>query len=322
MAHLPSLPTPEFNLIPGENLSGGLRRLCLEQFESSLDHLSTGTDLGVTVHELRKSNKRVRALLRMVRPTIGDRVFKAENRILAEASRTVAPAREAVVMVDAITRLRGRYGHLLAPGIFGGVEDRLRARSQRISQRLLEDQELRAQFSKTLYRARSRYAAWPVEADEPRIGPKPIPNAYRSIGAGIAQTYAQGRKTQQVAYQRQRPEDFHAWRKQVKYVRHQMEIITPVWPEVIGGLATSLAQLGDVLGDDHDQAELVRMVAALPEIAPDPDERNLLVALSNQRRRELEAAARVMGTRIFAESADQFGSRLKAYWNAWSYGRN
>jgi CHAD domain-containing protein len=122
------------------------------------------------------------------------------------------------------------------------------------------------------------------------------------------------------AFADRRPETFHEWRKQVKYLRHQMEIVTPLWPEVVGGTAASLAQLSDVLGDDHDQAELIRIVATLPEVAPDPDERHLLVALSNDRRRELQGAARVMGGRIFAESPEQFASRLKAYWFAWSHG--
>jgi CHAD domain-containing protein len=124
-----------------------------------------------------------------------------------------------------------------------------------------------------------------------------------------------------LAFRSPTPEHFHEWRKQVKYLRHQMEIVSPLWPEVIGGLALSLEHLGDVLGDDHDQSELIRLTAAIPELAPDPDERNLLIALSNLRRRELEGAARVMGGRIYAEGEPQFRSRLKAYWSAWSYGR-
>jgi hypothetical protein len=86
---------------------------------------------------------------------------------------------------------------------------------------------------------------------------------------------------------------------------------------VVGGLATSLSHLGDVLGDDHDQAELVRLVGSLPDLMPDPDERNLLVALSQQRRRELQGAALVMGKRIYAEAPDRFALRLEAYWSAW-----
>jgi CHAD domain-containing protein len=223
-------------------------------------------------------------------------------------------------MVDAVVRLRGRYGHLLANGVWEVTEQRLRQRHARALDRLLADDELIASVTRSVYRARSRYAAWPVEASEPRLGPRPLPDSFRSVGPGVGETYARGRKAMHFAFSHSRPENFHEWRKQVKYLRHQMEIVTPLWPEVIGGLASSLAQLSDVLGDDHDQAELIRVVATLPELAPDPDERHLLVALSNGRRRELEAAARVMGGRIFAESREQFVARLRAYWSAWNHG--
>lgn len=320
MAHLPALPnTPDFNLAPGETVARGLKRLCLDQFQFSLNEFTAGDDLNRAIHEFRKSNKRVRSLLRMVRPVIGDRIYRAENSALADVSRLVAPARDGAVMVDAIVRLRARYGHLLAPGIWEGTEHRLRQRHQRRMDRILSDDELIATVTKTLYRARSRYAAWPIDESEPRIGPRPLPDSFRSVGPGVGVTYDSGRKAMRLAFANQRPETFHEWRKQVKYLRHQMEIVTPLWPEVIGGLAVSLAELGDVLGDDHDQAELVRVVETLPELAPDPDERHLLVALSNERRRELQGAARIMGGRIYAEAGDQFTNRLKAYWSAWNH---
>jgi hypothetical protein len=258
----------------------------------------------------------------MVRPVIGDKVYRAENGALARASRLVAPVRDGKVLLDAVTRLRGRYSHLLASGVFGGVEDRLRSRQDRMMNRILDDPEVLAEVTAIIYRARSRYAAWPTDPSDPRYGARIIPNSFRSIGGGVGRTYAQGRKAMEGAYRTRDPGQFHAWRKQVKYLRHQMEILAPLWPEVIGGLAASLEQLGDVLGDDHDQTELIALVAALPELAPDPDERNLLMALSHQRRRELEGAARVMGGRIYAEAAEQFSGRLKAYWSAWSYGRD
>ena len=320
MAHLPALAhPPNFSLISGETVARSLKRICLDQFQFTLNELTAGNDLNRAVHELRKSNKRVRALLRMVRPVIGEKIYRAENSALADASRLVAPARDGAVMVDAIVRLRARYGHLLAQGIWEGTENRLRQRHERMMNRILSDEELIQSVTKALYRARSRYAAWPVDASEPRMGPRPLPDSYRSVGPGVGDTYDTGRKAMRSAFANPRPENFHEWRKQVKYLRHQMEVVTPLWPEVIGGVASSLAQLGDVLGDDHDQAELVRIVATLPELAPNPDERHLLVALSNERRRELQAAARVMGGRIYAETGDQFTNRLKAYWSAWSH---
>lgn len=312
----------------GESLASALRRIALEQFEEALGLLtSAGTTRDVAIHEARKSTKRVRALLRMVRPAIGERVYRAENAVLRDAARSVAGVRDGAVMLDAVRRLRGRYGHLLAPGVFAQLEDRLAVRHRRMSVRVLEDDDVLQTLVGVLYRARSRYMAWPVSLEEvtsaeraalARMGAHPVVHDFSAIGVGIARTYGQGQRQMRAAQAEPSAANFHAWRKRVKYLRHQMEIIAPVWPEVIGGLASSLERLGDVLGDEHDQAELIRLVASLPELVPDPDERNLLVALSQQRRRELQAAATVMGRRIYAESPPRFAARVGAYWSAWT----
>ena len=312
-----------FNLSPGEPLAGGLRRLSLDQFDLALMGLrGQSVSRDVAIHEMRKASKRIRALLRMVRPVIGDRVFKAENAALRDAARMVSGVRDGAVLVDAVGRMRGRYGHLLAPGVFLDLEDRLRRRHQRMLARVLDNDEVLHHVVGELHRARSRYAAWPIETEDPRFAVgrsnrRAISNTFSSIGPGIAATYRDGQKQMRSAIAAPSTERLHEWRKHVKYLRHQVEIVSPVWPEVMGGLATSLSHLGDVLGDDHDQSELVRLVASLPDLMPDPDERNLLVALSQQRRRELQGAALVMGKRIYAEGPDRFALRLEAYWSAW-----
>ncbi len=322
-SQLPAVPVPDFQLNPGEGLAGGLRRLSIDQFDLALTGLRVGNvSRDVAIHEMRKASKRIRALLRMVRPVIGDRVFKTENGALRDAARLVSGVRDGAVLVDAIGRMRGRYGHLLAPGVFVDVEDRLRRRHQRMAARVLEDDDVLGRVVATLHRARSRYAAWPVDIEDVRLTSggntrKMISNNFSSIAPGIAATYRDGQRNMRSAITAPSVEHFHEWRKEVKYLRHQIEIVSPIWPEVVGGLAMSLADLGDVLGDDHDQSELIRLVASLPDLMPDPDERNLLVALSQQRRRELQGAAVVMGKRIYAESPDRFALRLGAYWSAW-----
>ena len=313
-----------FNLNPGEPLAGGLRRLSLNQFDLALTGLrAQSTSRDVAIHEMRKASKRIRALLRMVRPVIGERVFKAENGALRDAARLVSGVRDGAVLVDAVGRMRGRYEHLLAPGVFLDLEDRLRRRHQRMLARVLDDDEVLEHVVGELHRARSRYAAWPTDTEDLRFAlggsnRRVISNNFSSIGPGIAGTYRDGQKHMKAAIAAPTTEHLHEWRKHVKYLRHQVEIVSPVWPEVVGGLATSLSHLGDVLGDDHDQSELVRLVGSLPDLMPDPDERNLLVALSQQRRRELQGAALVMGKRIYAEGPDRFALRLEAYWSAWS----
>ena len=317
------MPEPDFILSPGEDLAGGLRRISLDQFDAALTGLRTqASNRDVTIHEMRKANKRIRAILRMVRPAIGERVFKAENAALRDVARGVAGVRDAAVLVEAVAQMRGRYGHLLADWVFENLEHGLRRRHTRMVTRVLDDDEAMESVVRGLHRARSRYAAWPIEMEDApfavgRSSRGVIRNKFGSIGPGIEATYREGQKEMRSAIELGGVEHFHEWRKQVKYLRHQMEIISPVWPEVVGGLAKSLSDLGDVLGDDHDQAELTSLIGSLPDLMPDPDERNLLVALTQQRRRELQGAAVVMGKRIYAESPERFSMRLGAYWSAW-----
>ena len=155
---------------------------------------------------MRKASKRIRALLRMVRPVIGDRVFKAENAALRDMPPDcVSGVRDGAVLVDAVGRMRGRYGHLLAPGVFGDLEDRLRRRHQRMLGRVLDDDDV-------LEHVVGEACIGPDRVM--RLGPSTwrIPacrlvavaagsrsrTASRSIGPGIAATYREGQRANEI----------------------------------------------------------------------------------------------------------------------------
>ena len=112
-------------------------------------------------------------------------------------------------------------------------------------------------------------------------------------------------------------EHFHLWRKRVKYLRHQMEILEPLWPEVVGAYARSLGHLGDILGEEHDVSLLLELIGGSPELCPDPMERSLLAALARQRRSDLRLASATLGARAYAEPAPRLVRRFAAYWEAW-----
>jgi CHAD domain-containing protein len=111
-------------------------------------------------------------------------------------------------------------------------------------------------------------------------------------------------------------EHFHQWRKRVKYLRHQMEILEPLWPEVVSAHAVSLDNLGELLGDEHDLAVLVQLVADIPSLSGDGMERAMVAALAQHRRRELQRAALTLGMRTYAESPDRFLDRMGIYWKS------
>ena len=46
-------------------------------------------------HDARKQLKQARAVLRLLRAELGDTVYRRENRVLRDASRTISPLRDA-----------------------------------------------------------------------------------------------------------------------------------------------------------------------------------------------------------------------------------
>ena len=116
-------------------------------------------------------------------------------------------------------------------------------------------------------------------------------------------------------------ESFHRWRKRVRYLERQMEILTPLWPEVMIGMAITLDRISELLGQDHDLAELLQALADRPDLCPNPLERALMTALAEQRRSDLQTAARILGRRIYAEAPSAFAGRLGAYWESMELSR-
>lgn len=118
------------------------------------------------------------------------------------------------------------------------------------------------------------------------------------------------------AYRSESSEDFHAWRRRVKDLRHQMEFLAPLWPEVVVGMAMTLDRLGTLLGEDHDLAELTTLIRSRPDLCPDQRERSLFFALVRQRRSELRVASEILGRRVYAEKPVSLAGRFGEYWDS------
>lgn len=300
---LPAVPGG-FALAAEEEFWPGVARLGVVQLETVVGALKGREPLDEAVHQTRKATKRVRALLRLVRPTIGEGVYRRENRLLRDASRSLAPLRDDRVMVATVAGLRDRYARLLAGSVFGELEQRLVSRADRHAQVLIESGVVESAVA-VFEAALDRYRRWQMD---PFTG---VP-----IRVGVGAIYRRGRDEMNQALATGAPHDVHAWRKRVKYLRHQIEVITPAFPEVLVGTAAALDRLGELLGADHDLAELTGLVEQNPHLCPDPLERSLLVGLVRHRRSEILGSATAMGHKLFAEEPERFALRIALYWEA------
>lgn len=308
---------PRFRLEPGEPLGSGLQRICLTEIEDAISGFYDGEEtFGLAVHQARKSMKRLRALLRLVRFEIGERAYDYENEALRETARLISGVRSAAVSVEAVNEVLGLYGGLLAQGTFDELVHNLELRRDRTEERVMSDPEIIPRVVEDLEKAHLRFSSWPTAPDARAVYGVGIRDSYEAVGPGLHHTYRRGRREMVTAYHQPRPVHFHLWRKRVKYLRHQFEILTPLWPEVMLGMALVFERIGDLLGEDHDLADVLRLVTDRPDICSSPVERSLLTALAQQRRSDLQTASRILGRRVFAESPDSLTARVEAYWES------
>ena len=68
------------------------------------------------MHEARKDMKKLRALLRLVRGELGDRVYAFENTCFRDTARELSGVRDADVMLATLGDLEERYGELPGAG--------------------------------------------------------------------------------------------------------------------------------------------------------------------------------------------------------------
>ena len=95
-----------------EPVEKGFRRIGLEQIERAERELSASESLEVATHETRKSLKRIRALLRLVRPGLGDTVYRTENARFRDIGALLSSARDSDVLLQTVTKLETLPGEV------------------------------------------------------------------------------------------------------------------------------------------------------------------------------------------------------------------
>ena len=288
-----------------EQLADGLRRILNEQIEAAIadlrEHPDQTRDEGV--HEARKRCKRLRAMLRLVRDRLGDEVYQRENTAIRDASRQIAPIRDAQVLVNTLDDAVAKADGQLDAAAVRPTRKALKDAHTRLRLHMLYRGTAGEQAIAALTEVQQRTLDWPLGD-----------LTFDDLAPGLQRVYRRGRKAMELSYADPRPEHFHDWRKRVKYLWHQFELLEPAWPGLLEALADETHDLSDLLGVEHDRTVLESMVRDRPDLVEDPDVgRTLAVALDEQRE-QLRAAARPLGAKIYAESPTQFTARIAGYW--------
>jgi CHAD domain-containing protein len=222
-----------YRLALDSGLAGSLQTVARDQLEGAADGLANGADPVEAVHDARKRIKKTRAALRLARPGLPKRVFRAENTALRDTARGLSGTRDADVMVETAEKLRERYSGHVPAATFDTLRDRLAARAES-----LRGEAGASESADALRALVAGIDAWAVDGDERKV-----------LVPALRRTYARGHAAFSVAHRHPTAEHLHEWRKRVKDLWYQEKLVSEAWPEVLKAHA--------------DEAK--------PELADDPD---------------------------------------------------
>jgi CHAD domain-containing protein len=290
-----------------ESVSASVKRLAAEQINLALDHLACAPGgLNESIHATRQSSKRVRALLALIRGELGEKTFKHEWDAYRSAARLLAAARDAAVVVDTFDSLVARSGDDLDANALAPAREFLIER-RKAQLKMIEDDRVPARVCELLSAARERVDGWPVKR-----------SGFKAIRRGLRRSYRSGREGFRGVIWHPTPPNFHEWRRPVKLLWHQLQVIAPIWPAVLSAHAEELHKLSDRLNENHD-LDVLREIALWSEFKALPHDRQSLVSAIDRRCRELEAQALPLGERLYCERSRQFTKRIERYWRAWEH---
>ncbi len=296
----------------GESIAKGVKRLVREQIDKVVEELAD-PELPVykSVHQARKRFKKIRAALRLVRGAVG-RTYSEENAFYRDAGRRLSAARDAEALIETYAGLREMFADQLHIERFDRIADALVRRRDEMA----VDSDLDVAVNEvidSLQTARRRVKEWAIEGE-----------GFDPAEDGLVRTYKRGRKAMDDLADDDNPSDEaeaetgrHEWRKRAKYHRYHVRILRDMWPRVLKARRQEMHRLTDMLGDDHDLSVLRGVMRNEPEWFGSRRDVQVVVGLIGRRQAELRARARTLGQRLYAEGPKDFGTGMRACWDAW-----
>lgn len=138
---------------------------------------------------------------------------------------------------------------------------------------------------------------------------------FAAVEGGLEKTYRSARKELAEVFADPTAENFHQWRKRVKYHWYLTRLLHALWPEMLTVQIEVADNLSDILGDEHDLSVLQKTILEDVELGNRGAAVQVIHGLFDQRRTHLQAQARIIGLRIFAEKPIQFSDRLGRHWH-------
>jgi CHAD domain-containing protein len=199
------------------------------------------------IHEARKEIKRLRAVLRLLRPEMSGRDCRRAMRPLRKAAKLLGPPRDARVLLETLNQLGSRFKGALPQKSLAHLKNMLVENCETARTQFAGNHAAR-RVCRFLKKSQKRARKISLKR-----------KSRRRLEQNLGKSFAGSRTAFENAQAGQSPENFHEWRKRVQDVRNQIELLDSR-KEI--SLTSDLKDLSQILGREHDIFMLREFVEA------------------------------------------------------------
>jgi CYTH domain-containing protein/CHAD domain-containing protein len=282
----------EFRLRPGEDPGTGICRIVTARTSQALANVRAAghsRDSAEHVHEARKSLKKSRSALRLLRGVISDDERKNSNELCRSAARMLSGPRDAEVKLATLASL------------VGGSETQA-ARAWRVALEREADVHRGDLNPQSLQEVRQSIGKVRRQFQE-----RKEPGELETVVSNLARGYRRGRNSMKAARKSGEPEHFHNWRKRAKDLRYQLEMLEPRLSSSFTELREMAEELAEMLGDLHD---LDVLGDDLAQRSLDEEGKSQMSALILESRERLVQECLELGRDTYKQKPGKFINRL------------
>ncbi|MGD2096871.1 MAG: CHAD domain-containing protein [Desulfobacterales bacterium] len=238
-----------------------IRQIAVQQVLMARNYLTDppGDDIHAGNHEARKCFKRLRGLLRMARPALGKKLYRRQNICFRDAARLLSAARDAQALVETLDMLEDTYGLQVNFDRMHSLRTILSEQRERLSREQSNLDEHINDVVDTLEESISSIDDWPL-ADA----------GSEDLARGVQRVYRRACKGWKLALKKQNPTEMHDWRKRVKYLRYQFQLLKGVDKDWASYWHKGYKKLSNLLGDHHDLVVLREKLDDMDKTGLDP----------------------------------------------------
>jgi CHAD domain-containing protein len=295
--HFVTMKSAKVSLRRDETLRAGLLRSVDQLTDSIITQSSSSPIDEEATHQIRTTIKRLRALLRLIRPGLEPSFFEQENDRLRTAAQILSSARDSEVARDTLKALpiNDHPRQEAVDAALSGLEPRI----QREKAHKPNLTELKEDVQET----RSRFRRVKLQGTEPQI-----------IERAIRKVYRQGRQRMKDAIRTDEDAAYHRWRIRAKNLYYELQFLEAVWPKPLRRMVSRLSKLQDRIGLDHDLVVLRAELKKTPEAFGGKETVGRIVSCLDNQTRKLRRSAVPLGRKIWRKKPKRFARQLARYW--------